>query len=97
MDKLGEKIKELRTENNLTQPQLAKLIGVSKGMISIWENDINEPKATYIAKLALVLNTSTDYLLGIEDENGIKIQQYSNNHINVKGKNINVQFGQNKK
>lgn len=80
MDKLGERIKELRKENDLTQPQLAKLIGVSKGMISIWENDINEPKATYIAKLALVLNTSTDYLLGIEDEHGTRIQKHSNNH-----------------
>jgi transcriptional regulator with XRE-family HTH domain len=51
MKGLGETIKALRIEKGLTQPQLAKLVGVSKGMISIWENNINEPKASYIVAL----------------------------------------------
>lgn len=65
MDNLGETIKELRTERGLTQPALARLVGVSKGMISIWENNINEPKATYVKRLAVVLEVSADFLLGI--------------------------------
>lgn len=67
MERLGETIKSLRTEKKLSQPQLAKLVGVSSGMISIWENNINEPKATYIKALAQVLEVSADYLLGITD------------------------------
>ncbi|MBO4939493.1 MAG: helix-turn-helix transcriptional regulator [Clostridia bacterium] len=59
-------IRELRLERGLTQPQLATLVGVSKGMISIWENNVNEPKASYIKRLAIVLEVSSDYLLGIE-------------------------------
>ena len=66
MENLGEMIKELRIEKGLTQPQLAALVGVSKGMISIWENNVNEPKASYIKRLAIVLEVSSDYLLGIE-------------------------------
>ena len=66
MEGLGRKIKELRIEKGLSQPQLAKLVGVSNGMISIWENDVNEPKATYIKALAMVLDVSADDLLGIE-------------------------------
>lgn len=66
MDKLGETIKELRLEKGLTQPQLAKLVGVSNGMISIWENNINEPKASYVKKLAAALEVTCDYLLGME-------------------------------
>lgn len=66
MDKLGETIKELRVEKGLTQPQLAKLVGVSNGMISIWENNINEPKASYVKKLATALEVTCDYLLGME-------------------------------
>ena len=66
MEKLGERIRELRTEKILSQPELAKLVGVSNGMVSIWENNINEPKASYIKKLALVFDVSSDYLLGIE-------------------------------
>ena len=67
MKTLGEKIKSLRLEHGWSQPELAKRVGVSKGMISIWENNINEPKATYIRRLALELGVSADYLLGIED------------------------------
>ena len=63
MEHLGKKIKELRIEKGLTQPDLATLVGVSKGMISIWENNINEPKATYIKRLADALGVTTDYLL----------------------------------
>lgn len=67
MENLGEKIKDLRLEKGLTQPQLAKLIGVSNGIISIWENNINEPKATYIKRLAKTFHVSSDYLLGLKD------------------------------
>lgn len=72
---LGEKIKRLRKENGLNQTQLAERIGVDKSAISFWENGINEPKANYITKLALLFNISADYLLGIEDEFGNKIEK----------------------
>ena len=86
METLGQTIKQLRTTKNLTQPQLANLIDVSNGIISIWENDINEPKASYIKKLAMVFNVSADYLLGLEDETGTKT--YNNYGIH----NGNVNF-----
>lgn len=63
MKGLGETIKALRLEKGLTQPQLADLVGVSKGMISIWENNINEPKATYLKALANALDVTVDQLL----------------------------------
>ncbi len=86
MDSLGEKIKFLRTSNNITQPQLAQKIGVSNGIISIWENNINEPKASYIKKICLFFDVSADYLLGLEDETGSKT--YNNFGIH----NGNVKF-----
>ena len=58
----------MRIERGLTQPQLAKLVGVSKGMISIWENNINEPKASLVKALAIALDISADYLLGLKEE-----------------------------
>ena len=63
MKGLGETIKALRLEKGLTQPQLADLVGVSKGMITIWENNINEPKATYLKALASALDVTVDQLL----------------------------------
>ena len=67
MEILGKRIRELRIGKGITQPQLAQELGVSKGIISVWENNINEPKATYVKKLALALECTADYLLGLED------------------------------
>ena len=58
--KLGEKIKELRIEKNLSQMQLAKMIGVSQKAIDYWERNVNEPKASYIISLVRVFNISYD-------------------------------------
>ena len=66
MEGLGKRIKELRLEKGLSQPQLAKLVGVSNGMISIWENNINEPKASYLKALANALEVPVSVLLGEE-------------------------------
>lgn len=65
---IGQKIKQLRENLGISQPELAKKIGVSKGTISFWENDINEPKASYIISLAKYFNVSADFLLGINKE-----------------------------
>ena len=77
---IAQRIKQLRLERNITQPELAKAINVSNGLISFWENSINEPKASLIIKLALYFNVSSDYLLGLEDELGNKIKQNKSNN-----------------
>lgn len=68
MISFGKKIRELREEKNLTQPQLAKELGVSNAVISYWENDLNEPKASHIEKIAIFFNVSTDYLIKSTDD-----------------------------
>lgn len=62
--KIGEIIKELRTERGLSQAALAKEIGVSQKAIDYWERGINEPKASYILALAEFFGVSSDELLG---------------------------------
>ena len=64
---VGKRIKELRLENELTLLALAKAIGVDKHTIIYWEQEVNEPKASYIVRLAKFFGVSTDYLLGLED------------------------------
>ena len=67
MDNLGQRIKELRTENNLTQMQLAKLIGVSQKAVDYWERSVNEPKASYIIRLVKIFKISFDeFFDGVE-------------------------------
>ena len=58
--KIGEKIKELRLEKNLSQMQLAKQIGTSQKAIDYWERSVNEPKASYIITLVRFFEISFD-------------------------------------
>lgn len=65
---LQTRLKELRLEKNLSQKKLAQEICVTQKAIDFWEKGINEPKASYIIKLAKFFGVSSDYLLGIEDD-----------------------------
>lgn len=58
--KIGEKIKELRISESLSQAQLAKNIGVSQKAIDYWERSVNEPKSSYIIALVKFFNLSFD-------------------------------------
>lgn len=61
------KLRELRENRQLSMLQLAQFIGVSDAAISNWENGVNEPKASYVIKLADYFQISTDELLGREN------------------------------
>ena len=56
----------LRKERGIGQVELAKAIGVSKGIISLWENGLREPSLESLVSLALFFDISTDELIGYE-------------------------------
>ena len=58
--KIGERIKELRIEQGLSQMQLGKAIGVSQKAIDYWERSVNEPKASYVMALVCFFGISFD-------------------------------------
>ncbi len=62
---IGEKIKELRREQNMTQETLAGLLSVSYQAVSKWENGITCPDLALIVPLARIFHVSTDELLGM--------------------------------
>ena len=64
---IGQTIKLYRKEKNLTQSELAELIGVSTQAISKWETDSGMPDISQLIPLARVLEISTDNLLGYTD------------------------------
>ena len=63
MNYFSYNLKVLRLEKKLSQPQLAEELGVSKGMISFWENEKYEPTASNIIAVAKFFNVSIDDLL----------------------------------
>lgn len=61
---IGRRIKELRTENGLTQQELAKILNVSSMSISFYENEQRKPDSEFIIVCSRFFDVSTDYLLG---------------------------------
>ena len=85
---MGEKIKFLRIENDMTLEELGNKVGVGKSTVRKWETGmIANMKRDKILKVAEALNTSPAYLMGWDNnvrpiENGTKEKK--------KGVSINV-------
>ena len=58
----GSRLKEKREALNITQPQLAEMLGVSKGAIGNWETDVNSPRATLLYDLFDILHCDAIFL-----------------------------------
>lgn len=86
---LGEKIKELRKKNNISQEELSEKIGVSRQTITKWENDAGLPDIENIKTIASLFNISIDELLDYKKEilgEIILEEKYSLNGIKKEGK-----------
>lgn len=65
---LGDRIKALREKRGINQKELAKKIGVSKSAMSKIESESRKVEDVLLIKIANALDTSSDYLLGIENK-----------------------------
>ena len=66
---VGERVKERRTELNLTMPELGKRVGVNKSTIQRYEADGVDPKRTMIINgLAEALLTTPEWLTGLSED-----------------------------
>ena len=64
----GEKIKNYRMENDYTQDEFAKLIGVSKRTLLLYEQGKRFPKQKEVyEKIAELMNCDYNFLMGEED------------------------------
>ncbi|MEK5479923.1 S24 family peptidase [Paenibacillus sp. FSL R5-0407] len=63
----GKRIKDLRLKRGLTQDQMADKLGMNRANFSNYERDVALPPGDTLADIATILNTSTDYLLGLTD------------------------------
>ena len=61
LDLLGETIKQVRQERNLTQEELGKLVGVKKAQISKIENNTTDARFTTILKVFNALGAKINF------------------------------------
>lgn len=62
-----KRLVELLEENNMTQLELSKLVGTTNVTISRYVNGERKPRIEIVGKIAEVLDTSVDYLLGFSN------------------------------
>ena len=80
---MGEKLKSLRIEKNLTQKQVADRIGLAISAVSSYESGTRYPSYDVLVKLARIFHVSTDYLLGITNTRNIDVTGLSDNEIEL--------------
>ena len=64
MSIFSERLKELRKKRGYTQSELAKYMNMRQGSYTKWETGMTEPRIESLIKLADILDTTTDFLLG---------------------------------
>lgn len=75
-NKFGERLKELRIKNNLSQIQLAKILNVNSTTINKWEKNINTPRPFKVIEVCKYFHVSFDYLLGLSNSPEIKKRKF---------------------
>ena len=81
MVNLGERLRTLRNERNITQTALSQRIGVSKAMISSYELEQRQPSYGILVKFAAFFGVTTDFLLGLEENRTIGVEGLSDREI----------------
>ena len=67
---MGQIIRRLRKERNLTQEELAEQLNVTPQAVSRWENETGMPDISQVIPLANVFGVSTDVLFGKDGTDG---------------------------
>lgn len=98
---LGLRIAESLQKKGMTQKELSERIGVTEAVISRYISGDREPKPEMLANIATALHTTSDFLLGIENDefNHSKIRRMiarnaSNMTEQEKRELINALFGE---
>lgn len=76
---IGSRLSVCRQNKNMTQEELAYRLGVTPQALSRWERGMSLPDTSILPSIARMLEISTDYLLGINQQNtmggdGCKLQ-----------------------
>ncbi|MBQ6847077.1 MAG: helix-turn-helix transcriptional regulator [Oscillospiraceae bacterium] len=62
-----KRLKDLREDKDLTQSDIADILGTTRQQIGKWENGVQMMGVDKYIKLAEYYNVSVDYILGLTD------------------------------
>lgn len=78
---LGERLSEVRKDHGDTQAVLAQKLGVSLPTVRAWEQERSSPSHNLLVALCRLYGISSDYLLGLTDEDPAYVRQRRQKHL----------------
>ena len=75
---VAKRIKELRENSGLSQADIAHRLGISRTSVSAWEMGSSCPNATYLIELSKLFSVTVDFILGIESNMTVKLDDLNN-------------------
>ena len=79
----GAVLKQLRKNHNLTQKELGSQIGLSKAVVSKYENGMGYPTFDVLIIIANYFKVTTDYLLGVEKRKTLDVSMLNETQIDT--------------
>lgn len=79
----GDRLKKLRTDNNITQKQLAERVGLAVSAISAYELGNRFPTYDVMVTFSRIFHVSTDYLLGVDTTRRLDLTGLSEDDIEL--------------
>lgn len=79
----GTILKQLRKNHGLTQGELGSKLGLSKAVISKYENGMSYPTFDVLVRITDYFKVTTDYLLGVERSKTLDVSALSETQIDA--------------
>ena len=79
----GENFKKLRKTRNLTQKEMGAKIGLSKAVVSKYENGMGYPTYDVLIRIAQSFGVTTDYLLGVASGKTVDVSTLTDSQIDT--------------
>lgn len=80
---ISDRIKELRSINNMSQVKLARNLSVSRSTVNAWEMGISMPTIKYVIEMSSLFNVTSDYILEIDNSNLINLNGLNKKQIKI--------------
>lgn len=77
----GDNLKHLRKSRDLTQQEFGARVGLSKAVVSKYENAMGYPSFDVLVRIAQYFGVTTDYLLGVAREKTVDVSGLTDSQI----------------
>lgn len=67
----GKRLSSIMAKRKMTQSELSRATMFTRSTISRWRGGSRVPRGNDLVEIAVALNVSTDYLLGLSDDDGM--------------------------